>query len=236
MGNELKPLPLSFRPFLPFWILYSPVFFHTDKDLGQITAIKESFPQAIVTLCYFHVLQAVRRSISGDKYSQLCWENDGKCRPESNTFPFLEDGFPLEDALHSYKPLSKSTREGLVNLVRLHYYRHPLIPNDATHAFLSKEAIYFQCIREVCSYCKSNALPNVWIYLWSNWYTKDQFKFWGLSRNPLVPLSRTTMYVETPWRAFKRDYLYRYNRPVSVLSSLVPILSNYSISLTFGFV
>jgi hypothetical protein len=94
-----------------------PIFFHTDKDLGQITAMKEAFPQATVTLCYFHVLQAVRRSISSDEYSQLCWENYGMYRPDSNTFPFLEDGFPLEDASHSYKPLPKSTREGLLNLV-----------------------------------------------------------------------------------------------------------------------
>jgi hypothetical protein len=114
-GERTEAITTFLQAVAPF--LY-PTFFHTDKqDLDQITAIQEAFPQATVTLCYFHVLQAVRRSISGDEYSQLCWDNFGKCRLDSNTFPFLEDGFPLEDASHSYKPLPKSTREGLLNLV-----------------------------------------------------------------------------------------------------------------------
>jgi hypothetical protein len=52
--------------------LLIPLFFHTDKDLGQIASIKEAFPNATVTLCYFHVLQAVQRSIKWDKFSHVC--------------------------------------------------------------------------------------------------------------------------------------------------------------------
>jgi hypothetical protein len=41
------------------------------------------------------------------------------------------------------KPVQKDTREALLNLLRLHYNRHSLIPNDENHIFLDGGANVF---------------------------------------------------------------------------------------------
>jgi hypothetical protein len=94
-GERMEAITKFFQFLAP---LLEPLFFYNDKDLGQIASVKEAFPNATVTLCYFHVLQLVQRSIKWDKYSYVCWENYLKCCPSSDRFPFMTGGLPTIQA------------------------------------------------------------------------------------------------------------------------------------------
>lgn len=44
-----------------------PTFIKMDKDLGQIWAAREVWPQSTINLCLWHVLRAIKKRISNPK-------------------------------------------------------------------------------------------------------------------------------------------------------------------------
>jgi hypothetical protein len=116
------------------------------------------------------------------------WDAYMRCRLDFPHFAFMDEEFPKQDILGcNWKLVEKCTAKGLLSHLRLHCNRHPLIPNDVTHSFLDCASIYFQWLKEMFLYCKSHALPSIWVYLWTNWYYKNEFQHWALSNIPLVP-------------------------------------------------
>ena len=47
-----------------------PKTFSTDKDEGQISAIRRVFPDCTILLCYWHILHAVDRKIGSITFSE----------------------------------------------------------------------------------------------------------------------------------------------------------------------
>ena len=63
-------------------------------------------------------------------------------------------------------------------------------------------------------------------YLLTNWYSTNMFMKWGYrSAVHSIPLTRTTMLVESHWRLLKRKYLVMRNRPLmeKFRQNVVPI-------------
>ena len=121
----------------------NPSTFLSDKDEGQLKAILETFPSSSVQLCLWHTLQAINRKMKSVSHS------DGEYRRyflDSPTFPWISPDFPLPiddlDPRRIMSTIPKSTRHALLDLVRIHFNRHPLIPNDQTQGFLNQDEIH----------------------------------------------------------------------------------------------
>ena len=132
-------------------------------------------------------------------------------------FNFISEDFPLATrAERSFRgPLPKTVRKIVKQIFRLHFNRHPLFPNDQTRTFLSQSDIYSLCVKEVYMFCKENELDALCVYPWRHWYVETSWVLWALSENESsIPLSRTTSFLESHWRALKRDHLFKNNRAV----------------------
>jgi hypothetical protein len=44
-----------------------PIFVKMDKDIGQIRAAQEVWPQACINICLWHILKAIKRRINDPK-------------------------------------------------------------------------------------------------------------------------------------------------------------------------
>lgn len=206
----------------------NPVTFSTDKDEGQIAAIRRVFPQCTVLLCYWHILQAAERKMGSVTFSEREFRRYSIHPPN---FPFLSSDFPsLPRVSNPFRvPISKNMKKKAKKMIRLHFNRHPLFPNDQTHSFLNKAEIYYQCVEDMYKFCKENEWDSLWVYFWLHWYEASSWSLWALSAtDDCVPLSRTTTFVESHWRSLKRDHLLKYNRAVRVFNSVSFIQSIFS--------
>src|SRR5437016_9056937 len=63
-------------------------------------------------------------------------------------------------------------------------------------------------------FCVQHDLKNVWAYMWTNWYKKENWALWARAANPeKMCLFRTTMLIEAHWKVIKRDFLPKFFRP-----------------------
>lgn len=67
----------------------SPTFCHVDKDLGEIAALREVWPYAKISLCWWHLRRAVRTRLSNKKLGTTHY-NPARARA---SFPFVDEIF-----------------------------------------------------------------------------------------------------------------------------------------------
>jgi hypothetical protein len=136
------------------------ITFLTDKDAAQISAIESVFPSAKVQLCYFHVIQAIERACKKSfKWSQ---GNVSKYAPHRSVVSHLTgipDGqFPsLTKSGDEFVP--KDVRNELLELIRIHFNRHPMIPYDISQEYWTGPQIYQACVPEAFLFCRTHKLP-----------------------------------------------------------------------------
>jgi hypothetical protein len=193
--------------------MISPNFFLTDKDAGQLRGIAEVFPRAVRQLCYFHVLQAKERKLKGPKICHPSWADYNAAPPSGDLLQFVSLDFPLLDdsRVNQVNTLCAETITDVLALVRRHYNRHPSIPNDVTGGYLSAESTRLQRFCEMYQYTRDHDIGRAWVYLYLNWYNPIDWKLWALSS---IPVSRTTMFVESHWRMLNRGHLLKHHLPV----------------------
>ncbi|KAF9033847.1 hypothetical protein BJ165DRAFT_1356948, partial [Panaeolus papilionaceus] len=109
---------------------------------------------------------------------------------------------------HTFCP--KVHREKIITMLENHYCSHPLIPGYAPP---SPEGIKNWAVRQMYTYCVENDLPELWAYLWENWYRKGRWELWARSASPLIPILKTTMILESHWRRIKHDFLHHFHMP-----------------------
>jgi hypothetical protein len=52
-------------------------------------------------------------------------------------------------------------------------------------------------VKQMYEFCVLHNLPNLWAYLWENWYRRGRWELWARSGNPTeIPRLKTTMLVE----------------------------------------
>ncbi|EGU82050.1 hypothetical protein FOXB_07435, partial [Fusarium oxysporum f. sp. conglutinans Fo5176] len=228
---------------------FNPIFFGADKDLSEIAAIRQVWPETTIQLCYWHARRAVRTKLASsrktntqDEYKpleaqkaipdlEICWGSLPTRRPNGDHRYGRCD---CQSRLTNITPQGRmETANGdeqntVLDIFSRHFNPHPLIP-DQNGIYRSAERIYRDCAAEMYYWCRSKGHFRLWSYLWVNWYQPDQWCLWARSVNEKgIPILKTTMVIESHWRKIKHDYLHRFNRPRIdlviwvLLSQLVP--------------
>ncbi|KAI0348907.1 hypothetical protein OH77DRAFT_1465898, partial [Trametes cingulata] len=226
-----------------------PEFTLTDKDWSEINAMNANWPDAKHQLCFWHGVRAIKQ--------RLCKGRDAPgpydATAANQEFSFIDIEFiPAADrAAKGLRPVSPqnllithpsdyqfcpaSHRLPILRLFAKHACLHPLLPERHGQR-RSAEDIYREAVEQMYRHCKNNRLPEVWAYLWSNWYCRSRWKLWARSAYPVsIPRRRTTMIVEALWRGLKRLVLHMYNRPpidLALYSIVTKTLPRYRLTLT----
>ena len=116
------------------------------------------------------------------------------CPPSTNPEPVdnVSDNDKTSNGQRMFCP--KVHREKIINMIENHYCAHPLIPGYAPP---SPAGIKKWAVQQMYSFCTTHELPEVWAYLWENWYRKGRWELWARSVHPQIPVLKTTMILES---------------------------------------
>jgi hypothetical protein len=240
-----------------------PQFIHTDKDLAEIGAAHDVWPNAKHQLCHWHMNKAIgdrikKKALATTKYNAAravkvfafinCrfvprvksdpndFEGGKITRSSSSTttirtqFMILQHpsanpnaipplrlpprlpGAPVpkptifveeeEEEEEAESPNDERTfcpeqlRKPLLAMITRHANAHPLIPGDYDS---TPEAIYHWAVKKAYDFCVENQLPELWAYLWENWYCPGRWELWARSPYLDIPILRTTMICESQY-------------------------------------
>jgi len=82
----------------------------------------------------------------------------------------------------------------IVKMMERHFCAHPLIPG---YSAPTPEGIKSWAVKQIYEYCVHYNLPNLWAYLWENWYRRGRWELWARSGNTdEIPRLKMTMFVE----------------------------------------
>ncbi|KAJ7436299.1 hypothetical protein B0H11DRAFT_1754960 [Mycena galericulata] len=101
-------------------------------------------------------------------------------------------------------------RKNIINMMETHFCAHPLIPGYAPP---NPAGIKRWAVKQMYEHCVENNLPELWAYLWENWYRNGRWELWARAPHPQIPRLKTTMMVESHWRRIKRDFLHHFHMP-----------------------
>ena len=66
-------------------------------------------------------------------------------------------------------------------MMEQHYCAHSAIPG---YAAPNSAAIRIWAVKQAYEFCVKNELPEVWAYLWENWYRKGRWDLWAANTCP----------------------------------------------------
>ncbi|KAH9959718.1 hypothetical protein BGW80DRAFT_1131454, partial [Lactifluus volemus] len=101
-------------------------------------------------------------------------------------------------------------RDPIINMMERHYCAHPSIPG-----FCPPDAKLIKkwAVQRMYDFCLRHKLPEVWVYLWENWYRAGRWELWARCAHKLIPVLKTTMILESHWRRIKHDFLHHFHMP-----------------------
>lgn len=85
-------------------------------------------------------------------------------------------------------------RQSILDMLEQHYCAHPAIPG---YAAPNPAAIRRWVVKQMYGFCMKNELPEVWAYLWENWYGKGRWELWACSVHYQIPVLKTKMILES---------------------------------------
>lgn len=118
------------------------------------------------------------------------------------TQPLVEPSGKPEEEVNSDDETTTGTRrtfcstlyrDTIITMMEKHFCAHPLIPGYAPP---SREGIRRWAVQQMYLFCVENELPEVWAYLWENWYRSGRWNLWARSAHDEIPILKTTMMVE----------------------------------------
>ena len=95
---------------------------------------------------------------------------------------------------HTFCPAEHTNT--VINMMEKHYCAHPSIPG---YAAPNGSSIKWWAVQQMYKFCSTNELPELWAYLWENWYRKGRWQLWARSVHEMVPILKTTMILESQW-------------------------------------
>jgi hypothetical protein len=104
----------------------------------------------------------------------------------------VEDESPDDERLFC----PEQYRKPLLTMIKKHANAHPLIPGDCD---ATPQAIYHWATRKTYDFCLEKDLPELWAYLWENWYSPSRWELWTRSPYSEIPILRTTMICESQY-------------------------------------
>jgi hypothetical protein len=154
----------------------------TDNESGP--ALAGGHPNALGASA--HAADTTKNTIRIPPSSTLCG---------SRTLVTENEPDPDEDTTterHAFCPVEH--RDTIVKMMERHGCAHPLIPGYYTP---TPKDIKTWAVKQMYRFCVWYDLPNLWAYVWENWYRTGRWELWARSANPReVPRLRTTMIVE----------------------------------------
>ena len=87
----------------------------------------------------------------------------------------------------------KDLRPPIIEMIEQHLCAHPLIPG---YCHPSRAGIHEWATKQMYGYCVENDLPEVWAYMYGNWYRCGRWALWARSQCSDIPVLKTTMMVE----------------------------------------
>jgi hypothetical protein len=109
--------------------------------------------------------------------------------PEANTLAEAEED--TSSGPRTFCPLEY--RSDVVDMMERHLCAHPLIPG---YSAPTPEGIKAWAVKQMYEFCNGHNLPNLWAYLWENWYRQGRWELWSRAGDPKIPRLKTTMMVE----------------------------------------
>ncbi|KAK9343550.1 hypothetical protein V1522DRAFT_230907 [Lipomyces starkeyi] len=219
----------------------NPKVVHTDKDFAEVTAASLAFkrnnPAYKHHLCLWHSLRAIDQHITGKTKSNGAHSvENARNSIRKGALPeylhFLSDESEWILSNESGKKLCTPEQAAKLRaMIKCHLLRHPLLPkvvnecaeHPRAHVYETYEEIHASSIREMLDYCRSIGQPKIFRYFWINWYRPEYAQVgsrWEIASmcgrrgsNTIIPISRTTMRVESHWRILKKDYASRFVKP-----------------------
>jgi len=193
----------------------NPTFVHVDKDMAEIHAVKEVWNPK-VQLCWWHLRKVVRERLKNTKLSTTPYkptqantkflfinitftplgkadvaETEGLIDSDDEEFASNMRSSPIPSPSRQFCP--PDLREVVIGLIERHFCAHPLIPGYSAPDPLS---IRHWAVKQIYKFCQDHDLPELWAYLWENWYRADRWGLWAHSAHPEIPRLKTTMMVE----------------------------------------
>ncbi|KAJ7721079.1 hypothetical protein DFH07DRAFT_691115, partial [Mycena maculata] len=101
-------------------------------------------------------------------------------------------------------------RDPILSMMEKHFCAHPLLPG---YAHPSPEGIKRWAVLQMYKFCVEHGLPEVWAYLWENWYRRSRWELWARCAHPEILVLKTTMILESHWRRIKHDFLHHFHMP-----------------------
>jgi hypothetical protein len=100
----------------------------------------------------------------------------------------------------TFCPIEQHT--AVIDMMERHFCAHPLIPG---YSAPTPESIKAWAVKQMYGFCVLHNLPNLWAYLWENWYRRGRWELWARSSHPdEIPRLKTTMIVEAQLVNFVR--------------------------------
>ncbi|KAN0136763.1 hypothetical protein V8E53_005533, partial [Lactarius tabidus] len=112
---------------------------------------------------------------------------------------------------HTFCPLEHC--DTVVDMMERHFCVHPLIPR---YSAPMPEGIKAWAVKQLYEFCVLHNLPNLWAYLWENWYRCRRWELWVRSGNPReIPCLKllSSLTITCSWQCVKGDYLYHFSLP-----------------------
>lgn len=116
-------------------------------------------------------------------------------------------------------------------MLKSHANAHPLIKGDYAP---TAEGVREWAVRKAYDFCRRENLPELWAYLWGNWYRWGRWQLWTRSPCAEIPRLRTTMLVESHWRHLKRDWLFLWPKmrlDMLIFTIVTRVVSKYEHSV-----
>ena len=86
-------------------------------------------------------------------------------------------------------------RDRVVQLMESHYCAHPFIPG---YSAPTSVGIRHWAVQQMYELCRKYDLPELWAYLWENWYREGRWELWARSSNSKeISRLKTTMIMES---------------------------------------
>jgi hypothetical protein len=129
----------------------------------------------------------------GDLFSDIFYyTSSGKQNAEEDSEGISEEDSNEKHARRTFCP--PEHRQSIVDMLERHYCAHPSIPG---YAAPNPVAIKRWAVQQMYRFCIRNEIPEVWAYLWENWYREGRWNLWARSAHKLIPMLKTTMILES---------------------------------------
>ena len=136
-------------------------------------------------------LVPTKQASSNGNDSEVGCNSDRESDADGNGISLDDDADDGKPGHHTFCP--ELYHNAIVNMMEKHYRGHSLILGYShPHAIGIKQ----WAVQSIYNFCVKHKFPEVWVYLWENWYHKGHWELWACSGHEMIPVLKTTIILE----------------------------------------